>query len=157
MDWFGVEDLSAVVFQKQRRTVRLECGFEVVVHVARLGRAFNDMTRSLRANRQLQEIVWEDLKLTFDEFQEIAGEREARPWKPEELSQLHQSLDGWAAGLRLVLESGELQRVASGELRHAAKETLFEYFSGEVFDHLDEETRQFLLETSVLPSMTPRL
>ncbi len=111
----------------------------------------------LRANRQLQEMAWEDLKLSFDEFEEIAGAWKARAWAPEALKQLHHGLDGWAAGLRLVLESGEFRRIAPGELRHAAQETLFEYFSGEVFDQLDEEEREFLLETSVLPSMTPRI
>ncbi len=111
----------------------------------------------LRANHQLQEMAWDDLKLNFDECEELAGEWKARVWALEELKQLNDGLNGWAAGLRLVLESGEFRQIAPGEFRHAAQETLFEYFSGEVFDQLDEETRAFLLETSVLPSMTLRI
>jgi ATP/maltotriose-dependent transcriptional regulator MalT len=111
----------------------------------------------LRANRELDVIGWEDLRLTLEESENLARRQRAEETAPEELRVFHQRVDGWVAGLQLLLEAARTQRVAPRELAEGPPEFLFEYFASETFDGLDAETREFLLQTSVLPSMTPQL
>ena len=127
-------------------------------HLVLLSRADPpDCFARLRANRELARIGWEDLRLTLEEFENLARRQGVEDPSAEELRVLHQRVDGWVAGLQLLLETARTQRVAPRELAEGAPEFLFEYFASEAFDCLEEETREFLLQTSVLPSMTPRL
>jgi len=111
----------------------------------------------LRANRELALIGWEDLQLTLEESEELAREQGGEGPAMEELRALHQRADGWVAGLQLLLETARTQQVAPRAPADGAPELLFDYFANETFDDLEEETREFLLQTSLLPSMTPRL
>jgi DNA-binding SARP family transcriptional activator len=108
-----------------------------------------------RANRQMEVIPAEELKLTAEEFGELARREGLDDPAPDRLRALHQRLDGWVAGLLLLLEASKLEGSAPGSLAEGETDCLFEYFSGEVFDNLDEETRDFLLRTSSLPLLTP--
>jgi DNA-binding SARP family transcriptional activator len=111
----------------------------------------------LRANRELTLIGWEDLRLTFEEFEELALGQGAEGPAVEDLPTLHRRADGWVAGLQLLLESSRTQGVAPREIAKGAPQLLFDYFAHETFNGLEEERRDFLLQTSVLPNMTPRL
>jgi DNA-binding SARP family transcriptional activator len=111
----------------------------------------------LRANRELTLIGWENLRLTLGEFEEFAQQQGIEDPEAAELRALHRRADGWVAGLQLLLESTRTQRASPRELAKDAPQLLFDYFANETFDGLEEETREFLLQTSVLPNMTPRL
>jgi ATP/maltotriose-dependent transcriptional regulator MalT/DNA-binding SARP family transcriptional activator len=68
---------------------------------------------------------------------------------------IYKSADGWAAGIVLMLEylHHETTPVHSHEM---SCEAFFNYFSGEIFLTLPDETQHFLLTTAFLPTITPK-
>lgn len=70
--------------------------------------------------------------------------------------------EGWAAGIRLLALS--LLQLEPGDARSnwienlsASQRFLFDYLVEEVVDHLDQDLRDFLLQTSILSELTPSL
>jgi DNA-binding SARP family transcriptional activator len=109
----------------------------------------------LRAHGALEILGWEDLRLLPEESIEIAALRKSR--RAENLSditvrRLHDAVDGWAAGLVLLLEQG----APSGALDAGghSREVLFDYFAGEIFDRADALSQALLLKTAFLPKKT---
>jgi LuxR family maltose regulon positive regulatory protein len=110
----------------------------------------------LRARKALGEIRVRDLAFTPDETRELMVAHERIGLDDEDLALLHLRSEGWAAGLYLAALWLRDQpdpkagiRDFSGDHRHLA-----EYLSSEVIDGLDEETRGFLLHTSVLSRLS---
>ncbi|QBD76976.1 hypothetical protein EPA93_13570 [Ktedonosporobacter rubrisoli] len=113
----------------------------------------------LRANGDLHEISASDLRFSFEEtttfLQEFA-------LSVETLQRLNTHLEGWAAGLRLLLLS--LQRkttqaqieqlLASFSGTHRP---VLDYFVTEVLEAQTERLQEFLLRTSVLARLSPAL
>ena len=108
---------------------------------------------SLRANRSIDLLGWHDLRLTFEEFEQIVNQRGFAHLSLEKLKGLYNLLDGWAAGLHLILEDA---RVHNFEAKGTSwnREEIFEYFGSQILDRLDPATQTFLLQTSIFPNMT---
>ncbi len=70
---------------------------------------------------------------------------------------LHEKARGWAAGLVLLARRCRSEDLPGGSLPGAGSGEVFDYFAGEIFDRTDPATRDFLLKTAFLPSMTARL
>jgi ATP/maltotriose-dependent transcriptional regulator MalT/DNA-binding SARP family transcriptional activator len=107
----------------------------------------------LRANRALQQMTWEDLRLTRSESDAIVdlwGKALAEPAR----AGLYRRTEGWAAGLVLLLEhsadSGNIDLLPNTN----APEVVFDYLAGEIFDTFDERTRRSLLQTAFVPELT---
>lgn len=96
----------------------------------------------LRALGELAEFRTEDLRFTPDEAHALAAASQSAA----NIEPLWQRTQGWAAGLRLALNTGGT-RTASD--RHA-----FDYLVSEVLDALPTALRLFLLRSSVLPELT---
>lgn len=106
----------------------------------------------LRANRVLDVIGWDDLRLTEEESAAIATQR-GTPKDASRLRDLYALTQGWAAGLILMLEqsSGSMWS-APADL--STPQLVFDYLAGEFFDKTDPVTREVLLKTAALPQMT---
>ena len=122
----------------------------------------------LRANNRMSSIGWNELRFTLDEVRDaVKTVRRGRCLEihcpgPETL---YEKTDGWAAGLRLMIEAVEPQRnivrnsqpgqpVCHCVESLAWRDDIFSYFSAEVLEKTKPGTRDFLLATSILPSMT---
>lgn len=108
----------------------------------------------LRANETIRLVGGTDLRLTQEEANAIARIHLQRRAPPDTLRALHEATQGWAAGLVLLLERLKAGDLATPSLQRLAPEALFDYFAGEVFDRMDGETREVLLKTALLPTMT---
>jgi len=110
----------------------------------------------LRASNQMLVLGWDELRLTLDESGSILRLRSKRKLSKETIRHLHDTTDGWATGLILMLESvkGGTQHQATGKL---TPEEIFDYFGNELFNKTDEETREFFLKTAFLPKMTVKM
>lgn len=110
----------------------------------------------LRANNLMNVLGWDELRLTLDESGSILRLRSKRKLSKETIRHLHDTTDGWAAGLILMLESvkGGTQPQVVGKL---TPEEIFDYFGNELFNKTDEETREFFLKTAFLPKMTVKM
>ncbi len=68
---------------------------------------------------------------------------------------IYQRLDGWVAGLHLIVESAcpdhfEILRY----IIEGTPEEVFDYFACEILERQDDETRDFLTKTAFLPHTT---
>jgi ATP/maltotriose-dependent transcriptional regulator MalT/DNA-binding SARP family transcriptional activator len=106
----------------------------------------------LVANRNLALIGWNDVRLTFDESVAVAAR--ARIADDTTLRALHEQSEGWAAGLVLMLELFKQTGQVGAGGQFETPDTVFNYFSGQVFDEAAPEMRELLLSTAILPRMT---
>ena len=107
----------------------------------------------LRANRALQQLAWQDLRLTRAESDAIValwGKALAEP----ALAELYRKTEGWAAGLVLLLEHSAPDGGINELLDTSAPQVVFDYLAGEIFQQFDEHTRRLLLETAFMPELT---
>lgn len=108
-------------------------------------------------NQEMTILGWKDLTLTADESNGIAKLWGVQKSVKDVLQLLHGKAEGWAAGLVLMLE-----RIKSGQdvpqaINDLGADTLFDYFAGEILQQTEPEVREFLLKTSLLPSMTTKM
>ncbi|HVN71865.1 MAG TPA: hypothetical protein VMU10_07585, partial [Desulfomonilia bacterium] len=108
----------------------------------------------LQANAQMGLLVWDDLKLTREETEQIIQMKYQPATDQETIDCIHQITDGWTAGVTLMI--GELKRKDCHELQPhgSTPEEIMHYFGAELFDRLDATTRDFLMKTSFLTGMT---
>ena len=106
----------------------------------------------LRANRALQALGWEELRLTREETAQIAARR-TPSLDVAALEELYGRTQGWAAGLVLLLEQTKLG--AMGDPPDLSTgQPVFDYLAGEIFQSIDAATQDFLLRSAYLPQMT---
>ncbi|MGI8963437.1 MAG: hypothetical protein ACR2GI_02910, partial [Thermomicrobiales bacterium] len=104
-----------------------------------------------RARHELLELRGEDLQFGPGEAREFLNDGMGLELEESEVGSLQAQLEGWITGLQLVAltlrhRPGSVESLAvTGRHRHVA-----DYLSEEVFAHLSEETRTFLLQTSIL-------
>jgi len=110
-----------------------------------------------RANRHLELFGWKDLRLTIEEAAGIAKLQRKKKLAPEQVKYLHERTDGWAAGLVLLLERTDRERVAPRTIGRQVPAEIIDYLGTEIFRRLDGDRRSFLLRTAFLPRMTPSM
>ena len=111
----------------------------------------------LRANHLLGILAWKELRLTIEESAGIVKLRSKQKLSKETIAELHKAADGWTAGLVLMLERAKIEDIEPQKAGKVKPEEIFDYFASEVFDRTDKEVQDFLLKTSILPKMTPRM
>ncbi|HXZ54355.1 MAG TPA: BTAD domain-containing putative transcriptional regulator, partial [Burkholderiales bacterium] len=95
----------------------------------------------------------EDLRISAAELADIAALR-GRTLTREALAGLLERTQGWAAGLVLMLEYSKIAGTIADLPNDATPGVIFDYFAGEIFDHFEPRTQQFLLRIACLPRMT---
>jgi ATP/maltotriose-dependent transcriptional regulator MalT len=106
----------------------------------------------LRGMGALGEIRANELAFTVEEARELLVEREGLALADADVELLVRRTEGWPAGLYLAaLWLRGLDDPAAGvQAFHGDHRHVVDYLTGEVLDALDDETRRFLLETSIL-------
>ncbi len=107
-----------------------------------------------RAHQALATLDWSALRFTRTEAMRLARKLAPRRWSRSMIRSLHESVDGWAAGLVLLLEHLKTERWAAPEPGRRLSPALFDYFAGEILSKTDPEMRNVLLQTAFLPSVT---
>ena len=108
----------------------------------------------MRANRELEVLDWDALRLRRDESDDIVRAR-LGDVNEDTLSSLYQRTDGWAAALILALEQGGGAANLTGEVQ--APQLLFDYLAGEVFSAFDGAVREMLVRGGDLTSVGQQL
>ncbi|MGA6992544.1 MAG: hypothetical protein WBX50_01465, partial [Candidatus Deferrimicrobiaceae bacterium] len=107
-----------------------------------------------RAHHRMEVIGWEELRVTRAECGKIARLRGKKKLSGEAIHHLHEMTDGWAAGIVLMLERGNLPGIESQQIADRASGEVFDYFGSEIFDRAGKSVREFLVKTAFLPDMT---
>lgn len=112
-----------------------------------------------RLHHHILEIDANTLSFSFGETQALVQDVMNVSVAPKQLQQLHQTTEGWIAGLQLALlsqryspQSEPLQALSLTKNQH-----LEQYLMEEVFLQQPKELQQFFLETSILPQLNPSL
>jgi DNA-binding SARP family transcriptional activator/tetratricopeptide (TPR) repeat protein len=109
------------------------------------------------------EIKTDALRFTETEIGELFRDVYNDPLDPSELSELEQRTEGWAASLQLVevslreRTSPDARRDFIRSITATTDSALFDFLAEEVLDQQPEETRNFLLTTSILQQITPEV
>jgi LuxR family maltose regulon positive regulatory protein len=116
----------------------------------------------LRARGELTEVRLAELRFSEEEARAFLNDRLDLGLSAADLALLHRRTEGWAVGLRLL--AGSLDPVPSVKdrklfIHHLAKtdRNIFEFLAEEVLNYQEAEIRTFLLETAILPELTPAL
>ncbi|OGA46922.1 MAG: hypothetical protein A3G24_24675, partial [Betaproteobacteria bacterium RIFCSPLOWO2_12_FULL_62_13] len=107
----------------------------------------------LRANRAMEVIGWNELRLTQEESNAIARKR-GRKLAAEALEELYDKTQGWAAGLILMLEQAGTDEALGEPQDLSTPQLVFDYLAGEIFQKSDSRTQELLLNTAYLSQMT---
>jgi ATP/maltotriose-dependent transcriptional regulator MalT/DNA-binding SARP family transcriptional activator len=78
-------------------------------------------------------------------------------WSRETLRSLHESVDGWGAGLVLRLEQLRQEPRTSAGPVEPSSDLLFDYLAAEIFKKADVARQDVLLQTAFLPRITPSM
>jgi LuxR family maltose regulon positive regulatory protein len=114
----------------------------------------------LRARRQVAELRLPELRFTEAETAALLSAGTASRLPAAELASIHRRTEGWAAGLSMLVSS--LDRVAGDADRarllaqlQRTDRYVFDFLAEEVLQRQDPFMRMFLLETAILPELTP--
>jgi ATP/maltotriose-dependent transcriptional regulator MalT/DNA-binding SARP family transcriptional activator len=111
----------------------------------------------LRANSAMQVVGWDELRFTLEESKQLVRLKTKQKPTEDAIEELYRKTEGWAAGLVLLTESAGTKKPGPQSVGEPDQREVFNYFAGEVFNKLDSDTRDFLLMTSFLPTMTARM
>ncbi len=126
------------------------------VHVLFISRnePLQEMTR-LFTNKKAGYLGWNDLQFTVKEAGDLMKSQTGKKPKPVLLQKIHERTAGWAAGLVLLGERADFGTAMGGLDGAGPNASTFDYFSQEVFRHVEPGVRKFLILSSLLPEMTP--
>jgi LuxR family maltose regulon positive regulatory protein len=116
----------------------------------------------LRARGQLAELRAAELRFTTDEAAALlrqVAEGAAGALSFADVAALTARTEGWAAGLQLAGLSlrGQVDTAGFVAAFSGSHRYVLDYLTGEVLEHLDEQVRDFVLETSVLERLSAEL
>jgi len=105
----------------------------------------------MRFNRTLALMDQNELRLTDEEVLGFSRFWSGREIPAETIQRMNALVDGWIAGLILLLEHGGHEDSVTG----INKECFFCYFASEIFNTIDPVRKRFLLLTACLNTITP--
>lgn len=113
----------------------------------------------LRANSQLTEVRFDDLRFSMDEITEFLNNRMNLRLDRQAVETLEQRTEGWAVGLHLAaLLMQKRPDPAEFIARFSSNnQYILEYLTNEVLASLSEEDQDFLLKISLVPQFNPEL
>lgn len=109
------------------------------------------------------ELQTDALRFTESEIAELFRDVYNDPLDPAEVSELERRTEGWAASLQLVEVSLRERRTPEERsqfirsITASSDSDLFSFLAEEVLDQQTDETRNFLLSTSILHQITPEV
>ena len=118
---------------------------------------------ALRIRRKLIELTNDDLAFSNDEIARFFMDVYGLPLTASQRTTIGRLTGGWAGGLVLVWETlqhvPENQRAVfiENELPCALRADRLNYFSEEVFAHLDEASRNFLIQSSIFNTIDSQM
>src|ERR671917_2175836 len=108
----------------------------------------------LRARGRLTELRVPDLRFTLEEATDFLGRTMGLNLSGERVVALEKETEGWVAGLQLAAhalraDEDDAVEALAGSARH-----VFDYLADEVLSRPPEDVREFLLETSIVETLS---
>ena len=112
---------------------------------------------SLLAKRNILKLETGDLTFSETETMELISSIYNIDCSEGESSLLSKKMEGWITGLHLILQAYGKEFTKIKLDKNLIHEDLFNYFTEDIFNNLDENIREFLLSTSMLENFTEEL
>jgi LuxR family maltose regulon positive regulatory protein len=114
----------------------------------------------LRARGHLAEIRLPQLHFDEAETAVFLNQRHQLSLTSEEVAALQQQTEGWIAGLQLLATTLMAFQGSDARSRYihqlsAANRSIFDLLAAEVLAHQPQDMQEFLLQTAILPQLTP--
>ena len=107
----------------------------------------------LQANDKLCIVDSADLRLDDAEAAELIRLRAEVTVNQSAVRKLIERSQGWAAGLSLLIDHHRSDLKVSKWADGAELQSVFDYFAGEIFRHMDPDVQAFALKSAFLPQM----
>jgi len=112
----------------------------------------------LKLSKKMTQMDFANLSLTQEESNEIAllqikKQNNSQALDEKTLVAIHAQTQGWTAGLILYLQQAHLKPTLENKKSELDPQSIFDYFAGELFDQIDEETQSVLIKTAFFPSI----
>lgn len=128
-----------------------------IVITSRVSPTLTSLTK-WRSKQRIFELEREDLIFTADEVTELICDAYDLALTNKELLRIKQYTEGWITGIQLILQSSGLHRMAIKDTLNGfleANEPLFDYFAHEVLSYESPRIQEFLVQSSLLDTLTP--
>ena len=125
------------------------------MHIVITSRDVPDFNLSvLKAKRNILKIESKDLTFNTDEIDELLRNVYSIKCSENEIDILRNNLSGWITGIHLILQSygRDFPKLRLDKI--IIFEDIFNYFTEDIFNNLDDNVREFLLNTSLLESFS---
>ncbi len=107
----------------------------------------------LRTGDRIGFITDQDIRFTMSETMLFLQKRGLKNISIKDAKQFHDKVQGWAAGLVLLMEKYRKEDVHLIQ-NEILEDRFFNYFADEIFNRIDKNVQDFLLKTSFLPKIT---
>ena len=111
----------------------------------------------LVARRQAAGLSIDELRFTPQEIRELAQQNYNLDLSPEQANKLAERTGGWITGLLLTAAHRWQQSHADVAVRGRINIDIYDYLSRQVLNRQPDDLRQFLLESSVLDDLSPKI
>jgi len=109
---------------------------------------------SMVAQNTLRIVGRRDLRMSIHESAQLLRNEFRRPIPRALVERIHHRTEGWAAGLVLKAKCMTQEEPLPENFDSLTLAEIFDYFAGELFDALDERSKDFLVRTALLPRIT---
>ncbi len=113
------------------------------------------------AKQELYKIEKEHLRFTGEEIQALLNAVHGLKISPDDIKRIAEHSDGWVTVLQLILQrlraAGKEKTQDTLNDYDASDEGIFSYFAREVFEQTPKAIKEFLLKTSVLDYLNPKV
>ena len=107
----------------------------------------------LRANKKISYFGFGELSFSLHETKTLIRSQKRKEVSNADIKSLYEKVEGWAAGLVLLLERWKTAGFNIESLNILKENEIFDYFANEIFEKADKEIQNFLLKTAFLPKM----
>ena len=87
----------------------------------------------MQANQEITLVGWDKIQLTQEETAGISRLQTRKRLPKETIHHLHMTMDGWAAGLMLMLAQADLEGIDWNRIQDFTPQEIFDYFGKQVF------------------------
>jgi LuxR family transcriptional regulator, maltose regulon positive regulatory protein len=109
---------------------------------------------ALRARGRLTELGVPDLRFTLEEAADFLDRTMGLDLTAERVATLEKGTEGWIAGLQLAAHALRADDASPVEASAGSARHVFDYLADEVLSRQPEDVREFLLETSIVETLS---
>ncbi|KJU84412.1 transcriptional regulator [Candidatus Magnetobacterium bavaricum] len=109
------------------------------------------------AKQQINAIGFNEISFTLKETSALIKQASGTAMKDAVIERLYNKTGGWVTGLILTAQQMNGKNNTATYNKSATNQTTFEYFSSEIFEPLDKDVREFLLNTAYFPEFNAEM